>query len=663
MRSIPCDFQELRGLAAMVRHSETRMKRKKDCWGEHLKPLALPSLPGSPLISVLVANYNYGRFLGQALESVLKQTYQKFEIVVCDDGSTDESRDILTVYGQKYGRIKVLLQDNEGQSEAILAAFHASCGEVICFLDSDDIFLPTKLEELVEALVFAPDAGFAVHRLIATDGSLRMMRPIPAVSKLASGWMAPQMSMSSPQMHWGMPPTSGLALHRAVAERILPHLRGRRVFADSVIQVLAPLITPIIAIDRPLGLYRVHGENSFGPRKFTAADVERLALQDAEVWCAWRSFVMRIAPDLPACFPIPPEKPPSVLNYACARMRGEPIAKTLYGDVVAGPRFAPMHWAYRWFWRSSAFFPDWLFEKSFNVVYGKGSAKLVISRLVHWLRSHGAVLWKAPAETHEKQMATPIHRQADRVAFSAPSFSLLGIRVDAVQIPGVIARIEQWIARRDHCRYIAVTGMHGVMEAQHDPAFKVVLNSADLVVPDGMPLVWIGRLRGLRLPRRVYGPELMLSVCRRTASRGVRHFFFGGAPGIPEKLAETLRSRFSGLDVVGTCSLEEEKGIVEVINTAAPDILWVGLSTPKQEKWMYAQRDQLRVPVLVGVGAAFDIHSAMKQQAPVWMQEHGLEWIFRLFQEPQRLWRRYILYGSEFIFYVTLELLGLRKSD
>jgi glycosyltransferase involved in cell wall biosynthesis len=377
------------------------MKPMMESWGEHLKPLALPSLPSGPLVSVLVANYNYGRFLGQALESVLKQTYQKFEIVVCDDGSTDESRDILTVYRRKYGQIKVLLQDNEGQSDAILAAFHACCGEIICFLDSDDTFLPTKLKELVEAFVHAPEAGFAVHRLTATDGSLRKMRPVPAVGKLVSGWRAPQMSLSSPQMPWGMPPTSGLALRRAVAERILPYLRGRRAFADSVIQALAPLVTPIVAIDRPLGLYRVHGENSLGLRKFTAPELERLSLRDTELWCAWRSFVMTIAPDLPSCFPIPPEKVPSVLNYACARIKGEPIAKTLYADVISGPRFASMHWPYRWFWMSSAFLPDRLFEKSFNFVYGQGSAKLVISRILHWLRAPRAIAWKAPAEAKE----------------------------------------------------------------------------------------------------------------------------------------------------------------------------------------------------------------------------------------------------------------------
>jgi len=250
------------------------------------------------------------------------------------------------------------------------------------------------------------------------------------------------------------------------------------------------------------------------------------------------------------------------------------------------------------------------------------------------------------------------------------SFRVLGVKVDALQIPQVVQQIETWILRREACCYIAVTGMHGVMEAQHDAEFKMVLNSAALVVPDGMPLVWLGRLRGFRLARRVYGPELMLSVCERTAPGGARHFFFGGAPEVPEKLAQSLRDRFPGLNVVGAYSppyrpvtLEEDEEIIAAINAAAPDVLWVGLSTPKQEKWMYAHCDRLRVPVLIGVGAAFDINSGMKQQAPIWMREHGMECFFRLIQEPQRLWRRYILYGSQFIFYVALELLGLRKSD
>ena len=250
------------------------------------------------------------------------------------------------------------------------------------------------------------------------------------------------------------------------------------------------------------------------------------------------------------------------------------------------------------------------------------------------------------------------------------TFTLLGVRVSAVQIPDVIREMETWISRRDACRYIAVTGMHGITEAQHDPQFKEVLNQADLVVPDGMPLVWLGRLRGHAIRRRVYGPELMMSFCRQTAGREYRHFLYGGDAGVAEKLAGELTRSCPGIQFVGSyappfraLTPEEDAQVVETINRAAPDILWVGLSTPKQEKWMWEHRERLNVPVMVGVGAAFDFLSRRKQQAPAWMQENGLEWMFRLSQEPGRLWKRYLIGGAQFVFWLSLELLGLRRFE
>jgi len=253
---------------------------------------------------------------------------------------------------------------------------------------------------------------------------------------------------------------------------------------------------------------------------------------------------------------------------------------------------------------------------------------------------------------------------------SAPGseFRVLGVRVNAVQIPGVVEQIEGWIADRSRCRFIAVTGMHGVTEAQHDLLFKKVLNSADLVVPDGMPLVWLGRLRGHSLQRRVYGPELMNAFCCATGSR-YRHFFYGGAPGVASLLAGLMREKY-GINVAGECSPpfralseQEDEEIVAKIHAARPDIVWVGLSTPKQERWMYDHRTKLQVPVAVGVGAAFDLNSGRAKQAPRWMRENGLEWSFRLVQEPRRLWRRYVVYGSEFVWHVASELLSLRQFE
>ena len=250
------------------------------------------------------------------------------------------------------------------------------------------------------------------------------------------------------------------------------------------------------------------------------------------------------------------------------------------------------------------------------------------------------------------------------------SFRVLGVRVHAVQIPNVVAQMERWIQERAGSHFIAVTGMHGVTEAQHDPEFKTILDQADLVVPDGMPLVWLSRLRGYGLKRRVYGPELMLTFCEQSAVKGYRHFFYGGAAGVPEQLGDAIRRKCEGLEIAGTYSppfraltTDEKREIVNMINAANPDVLWVGLSTPKQERWMYEHRDMLNVPVMVGVGAAFDLNTGRVKQAPVWMREHGLEWFYRLLKEPRRLWRRYLIYGSRFMFYVLLELLGFKKFE
>lgn len=252
---------------------------------------------------------------------------------------------------------------------------------------------------------------------------------------------------------------------------------------------------------------------------------------------------------------------------------------------------------------------------------------------------------------------------------AAREFYVLGVRVDAVQIPEVVARMEEWIARQDGCRYVAVTGMHGVMEAQHDGEFKTILNGAGLVVPDGMPLVWIGRRHGFGMRRRVYGPELMETFCGETAKKGYRHFFYGGAPGVAEELASRFAAGFPGMIVAGTYSppfrpmtKDEDYEIIEAIERAQADIVWVGLSTPKQERWMYEHRERLNVPILVGVGAAFDFHTGRIGQAPEWMRECGLEWLFRLTMEPRRLWRRYLVYGAEFVALVLLESLGLKKA-
>jgi N-acetylglucosaminyldiphosphoundecaprenol N-acetyl-beta-D-mannosaminyltransferase len=253
---------------------------------------------------------------------------------------------------------------------------------------------------------------------------------------------------------------------------------------------------------------------------------------------------------------------------------------------------------------------------------------------------------------------------------NAETYNVLGVRVHAVQIPAVVSDMAKWIDERRASRFIAVTGMHGVIEAHHDSRFRDVLNHADLVVADGMPLVWLGRIKGHALKRRVYGPELMSTFCKQTSAKRYRHFFYGGAPGVADELAARFASRFPGILPVGTyCppfrepTEEEDTEVIATINRSRADIVWVGLSTPKQERWMFDHRARLDAPVLVGVGAAFDFHTKRIAQAPEWMRENGLEWFFRLVHEPRRLWKRYLVFGSEFVFCVLLELTGLKKFD
>jgi N-acetylglucosaminyldiphosphoundecaprenol N-acetyl-beta-D-mannosaminyltransferase len=245
-------------------------------------------------------------------------------------------------------------------------------------------------------------------------------------------------------------------------------------------------------------------------------------------------------------------------------------------------------------------------------------------------------------------------------------YGVLGVWIDAVNPPRAVEAIESWIARGTR-GYVCVTNVHAVMEAGRDEDLRRILNGAALTVPDGVPLVWIGKLKREGV-RRVYGPDLTLRLCARAAERGWRCFFYGGRPGVAERLAETLKLRFLGLPVVGAeappfrpLSAEEDAEAVARINSAAPDLVFVGLGCPKQERWMATHRDRLHAAVLLGVGAAFDFHTGSVRQAPRWMMRASLEWLFRLRQEPRRLWQRYLFYNPLFVVQVTLELLGLRR--
>ena len=243
--------------------------------------------------------------------------------------------------------------------------------------------------------------------------------------------------------------------------------------------------------------------------------------------------------------------------------------------------------------------------------------------------------------------------------------NILGVPVAAVDLDEAASRIERWI-HDDVRSYVTVTGVHGIMESQRDPEIMRIHRRAGMCVPDGMPTVWIGRLHGYAGMSRVYGPDLMLELMGRSVSRGYTHFLYGGKTGVPERLSERMTRRFPGLRIVGTLSPPfrpmtetEEEDLFRRIERTSPDVLWVGLSTPKQERWMATHVGRLKTKVMVGVGAAFDFHAGGLRQAPPWMRQTGLEWFFRLCVEPRRLWRRYLLNNSKFVCLMLGQSLGL----
>jgi N-acetylglucosaminyldiphosphoundecaprenol N-acetyl-beta-D-mannosaminyltransferase len=255
--------------------------------------------------------------------------------------------------------------------------------------------------------------------------------------------------------------------------------------------------------------------------------------------------------------------------------------------------------------------------------------------------------------------SSPAHGSVDRA-------NVLGVGVHAIDLPSAVSIIES--AVRDGTKgYVCVTDVHGVMEARRNPNFREILNRALLVTPDGMPTVWVGRMQGNSRMKRVFGPDLMLEVCRRSAGTGIRHFLYGGKPGIADELAEGLRRRFPGIAVVGTftppfrpLTPSEQLALERQMEAALPDIVWVGLGTPKQEKFMAENFQRLPGKIMVGVGAAFDFNTGHVKDAPQWIKNAGLQWVHRLCQEPRRLWKRYLVNHPAFLVAISLQLTGVR---
>jgi N-acetylglucosaminyldiphosphoundecaprenol N-acetyl-beta-D-mannosaminyltransferase len=257
----------------------------------------------------------------------------------------------------------------------------------------------------------------------------------------------------------------------------------------------------------------------------------------------------------------------------------------------------------------------------------------------------------------------------DSTAAEFSSIKILETRVHMAHMSDVINAMDYWIqSEPERLHHVINTGMHGIMEAHRDPQILNILNTADILAPDGILTVLVARLKGYKFSKKDTGPELLNKFCEVAQEKRYRFYFYGDTAETLDRLLNRLNSGFPNIEVVGshsppfrTVTPEEDEAIIAEINQAKPDVLWVGLGMPKQEQWIYEHRESLKVPVAVGAGAALKFMSGTVDRAPIKVQNLGLEWLWRLVQEPKRVWRRVFIDAPQFILLTFLQSARLKK--
>jgi glycosyltransferase involved in cell wall biosynthesis len=347
-----------------------------------LQPLHLGPLPDEPLVSVLMSNYNYGRYVGEAIRSVQAQSYPNFELLVCDDGSTDDSCEVIERMARQDARIRLFRQENSGQGAGFNNTFRNSRGQVVCLLDSDDAYLPNKLERVVQAFRGNPQAGFAMHRLVRVTEDRKPQGLSPLLGRMPSGWQADYVLRNSGILEY-LPPCGGLCLRREVAERIfpLPETGPVRMLGDEPIMRLAPLVTNIVAIEEPLAEWRRHTGNQCNRPRFTVKEIDRALATYAQSWQLQHRFLESIDSELPKRLaPLEANAHVLALRYTRARLKGEECSG-LYRELArhcaaASPALRP-----RWFWRAAPLLPRPLFAAAVNMLVTQN----VLKQALGWL--------------------------------------------------------------------------------------------------------------------------------------------------------------------------------------------------------------------------------------------------------------------------------------
>lgn len=331
--------------------------------GELLRPVELPPLCENPLVSILTANYNYARYLGEAIESALAQTYTNFELIVCDDGSTDNSCEVAEHYVRRDPRVRLLRKENGGQVSATNAAYRECKGQIVCFLDADDRFLPEKLKTVVDAFRSHPNSGFAGHRMFRTDAVGRRNGVVPSISDPPSGWYGPFLVRYG-GLPYGLAFGPAICLRREISDLIYPVSEGFVTGPDAAVMALAPLLTPLIGIPAPLVEYRYHGRNLINSPH---CNVSRKSLDlgpdiqrdiHSMNWEVWREYLGKVDPILVELLPSFDEREGTKIDaYLKARLQTWGGVLSAYRDMLRSESFLTLPFALRWFWRLSVLMP------------------------------------------------------------------------------------------------------------------------------------------------------------------------------------------------------------------------------------------------------------------------------------------------------------------
>src|SRR5579859_7976909 len=346
-----------------------------------LHPIELSPLPAQPLVSILVSNYNYGRFIADSIQSALDQTYSDFELIICDDGSTDDSVRVVDEFARRDPRVRLIRKENGGQASGFNAAFAACRGDIIALLDSDDIFLPHKVERVVANFQAHPDAGFCVHRIIRMSVDLRRQGVWPMSDPLPRGWYGAKMLRDGGVLPY-TPPTSGLSLRREVAERLFPLPLEEPLVScpDQLLCRLAPFLTNVTREDEALSAYRLHGKNNYGPDRVSAESFKRQMVFSEALWAGQKRFLATIDPRLAEDFqPLSNHGYTTQITYLHARFAKDPDVRRHFDRFIAsltGPGARHV-----WFWKLSIYLPLPVFDFCVNLLIRQSRLKQFVARL------------------------------------------------------------------------------------------------------------------------------------------------------------------------------------------------------------------------------------------------------------------------------------------